>query len=112
MGPVDLMNSLTLGSSSDSTSLSVPKLRDDGSNWSDYQPRVRRALGAKGLWRHVEGTAIAPKPYALVNRVPMLADGKMAASEDQIEAKELKIMDFDKQEIGRASCRERVLPTV
>jgi len=77
--------------------LSVPKLRDDGSNWSDYLPRVERALGAKGLWRHVVGTAIAPKPYEIKAGVPVLADGK-PATEDQIESKESKIMDFDKRE--------------
>jgi len=35
MGPTELMNNLLLNSNSDSTTLSVPKLRDDGSNWSD-----------------------------------------------------------------------------
>ena len=98
MGPADTTTSLTIGSNSDATSLSVPKLRDDGSNWSDYQPRVERALGAKGLWRHVVGTAIAPKPYALLNGVPVLPDGKTPATEDQVESKELKIADFDKKE--------------
>ena len=99
MGPVDQSStSLTLGSNSDSTSLSIPKLRDDGSNWSDYQPRVERALGAKGLWRHVLGTAIVPKPYALLEGVPVIVDGKMPATEEQIESKESKIADFDKRE--------------
>ena len=99
MGPVDQSSSsLTLGSNSDSTSLSIPKLRDDRSNWSDYQPRVERALGAKGLWRHVLGTAVAPKPYALLEGVPVIADGKTPATEDQIESKESKIADFDKRE--------------
>ena len=63
MGPTD---NLTLGLNLDLMSLSVPKLHDDGSNWADYKPRVERALGTKGLWRHVVGTAIAPKPYAVV----------------------------------------------
>ena len=98
MGPVDTTTSLTIGSNSDVTSLSVPKLRDDRSNWSDYQLRVERALGAKGLWRHVLGTAIAPKPYALVSGVPVLADGTKPATEEQIESKESKIVDFDKKE--------------
>jgi LTR polyprotein gag-polypeptide-like protein len=97
MGPVDT-TSLTIGSNSEATSLSVPKLRDDGSNWADYQPRVERALGAKGLWRHVVGTAIAPKPYELVGGVPVLTDGKTPATEDQIESKESKIADYDKRE--------------
>ena len=90
MGPGD---NLTLGSNSDSTSLSVPKLHDDGSNWADYEPRVERALGMKGLWRHIVGTAIAPKPYAVVARVPVLADGITQASDDQVESKESKIAD-------------------
>jgi hypothetical protein len=80
------MSSLTFNSNSDSTNLAVPKLRDDGSNWSDYEPRIQKAMGSKGLWRHVEGTAIAPKPYALVSSIPVLSDGKTPASEEQIEA--------------------------
>ena len=99
MGPGDqTTTSLTLGSNSDTTSLSIPKLRDDGSNWSDYQPRVERALGVKGLWRHVEGTAVAPKPYVVQSEVHVLADGKTPATEDQIELKETKIAEYDKRE--------------
>ena len=78
--------------------LVVPKLRDDRSNWADYKPRIQRALGLKGLWRHVEGTAIAPKLYALVTGVPVLMDGMTQATEDQIEAREMKIIDYDKRE--------------
>ena len=78
--------------------LAIPKLHNDGSNWADYEPRIQRALGSKGLWRHVKGTAIAPKPYALVPRVPVLADGTTQATEDQIEAREMKIIDYDKRE--------------
>ena len=78
--------------------LAVPKLCDDGSNWADYEPCIQRALGSKGLWRHVEGTAIVPKPYVLVTRVPILVDGMTQAMEDQIEARETKIIDYDKRE--------------
>ena len=97
MGPAD---NLTLGSNLDSMSLSVPKLRDDGSNcqWADYEPRVERVLGVKGLWRHIVGTAIAPKPYAVVAGVLVLTDGITQASDDQVESKELKIVDYDKRE--------------
>ena len=95
MGPAD---NLTLGLNLDLTSLSVPKLHDDGSNWADYVPRVERALGTKELWRHVVGTAIAPKPYAVVARVPVLTDGTTQASGDQVELKESKIADYDKKE--------------
>ena len=78
---------------SNTTTLAVPKLRNDGSNWADYKPCIQRALGSKGLWRHIEGTAIAPKPYALVAGVPVLTDGTTQATEDQIEARETKIID-------------------
>jgi hypothetical protein len=88
---VDHMSNLNMNSNSDSTTLSVPKLCDDGNNWADYQPRIERALGSKGLWRHVLGAAIAPKPYILLAGVPVIADGKTPATEEQIEAKEAKI---------------------
>ena len=99
MGPAaDQTSNLTINSNSDSASLSVPKLHNDGSNWADHQPRIERALGLKGLWRHVMGTAIAPKPYALLDDVTVIADGKTPAMEEQIEAKEAKIQEFKKRE--------------
>jgi hypothetical protein len=55
-------------------------------------------MGSKGSWRHVEGKAVAPVQYTLVNGVPMLADRKTPATEEQVEAKETRIMDFDKCE--------------
>ena len=94
MGP----DMITPSSISDSSTLAVPKLRDDGSNWSDYEPRLRNAMEAKGLWRHVEGTAVAPVPFVVSNGIPMLADGKTKATEDQIDSKESKIMEFEKRE--------------
>jgi hypothetical protein len=95
MGPEANLN---INSNSDSTTLSVPKLRDDGSNWADYQPRIERALGSKGLWRHVLGTAIAPKPYTLLAGVPVIADGKTPATEEQIEAREARIQEHERKE--------------
>ena len=59
--------------------LAVPKLHNDGSNWSNYKPRLQNVMGAKGLWRHMLGTATAPVPYVLNNSVPMLADEKTPA---------------------------------
>src|SRR6202041_1919530 len=92
------MSNLTFNSNSDSTNLTVPKLRDDGSNWSDYEPRIQKAMGSKGLWRHVEGKAVVPKPYMLLNDVPVLSDRKTPATEEQIEARETRIIEFDKRE--------------
>ena len=40
MGPGDTMSTTTMNSNSDSTSLAIPKLCDDGSNWADYEPTV------------------------------------------------------------------------
>jgi hypothetical protein len=55
-------------------------------------------MGSKGLWRHVEGTAIVPKPYTEVNRESVLADGRTPAAEDHIGARETRVNDFDKCE--------------
>ena len=61
----------------------VPKLCDDGSNWADYEPRLQKAMGSRGLWRHVEGVAIAPKLYLIVDGIPVLEDKKTTAMEEQ-----------------------------
>ena len=84
MGPEMTMNS-------DSTTLAVP-------NWADYQPRLQNAMESKGLWRHVKGTATVPMLFAVSNEISMLNDGKMLAMEDQIESKEVKILEFEKRE--------------
>ena len=98
MGPkADHMSNLTMSSSSDSTTLLVPKLHDDGSNWADYQLRIERALGSKGLWRHVLGTAFMPKPYALLAGVPVIADEKTPAMEEQIELKKQKYRSLNER---------------
>jgi hypothetical protein len=89
---------MNLQTSSDSTMLAVPKLCDDGSNWSDYYLRIQNAMGGKGLWRHFLGTATAPVPYVIGKGIPMLADGTTPATEDQIKAKESKIIEFEKRE--------------
>jgi gag-polypeptide of LTR copia-type/GAG-pre-integrase domain len=78
---------------SESSTLTVLKLHDDGSDWADYQPKIWN-----GLWRHIEGTASILVPYAVSNGIQMLANRKTPAMEDQIEAKESKIIDFEKRE--------------
>src|ERR1700734_4055778 len=91
------MSDLKLGSNSEMP-LSIPKLRKDENNWPDYEPRIQKAMGAKGLWRHVKGTATVPQPYTVVNNVTYLHDLTTVATEDQIEMKEMRIADFDKKE--------------
>jgi hypothetical protein len=92
------MSSLSLNSNPDSTNLAVPKLRDDRSNWADHSSRIQKAMGSKGLWRHVEGNAVTPKPYTVVNGTPVISDGKTAGTEEQIEAQEMQIIDYEKCE--------------
>ena len=112
MGPkVDRMSNLTINSNSDAMSLSVLKLRDDGSNWADYQLRIGRALGLKGLWGHILGTAIKPTPYTLLAGVPVIADGKTEAIEEQIEAKEAKFAEYKKREYLARDGLYRVIAT-
>ena len=91
MGPETPINS-------DSTTLAVSKLCDDRSDWADYQPRLQNAMGLKGIWRHIEGTNTAPVLYAINNGIPILSNGKTPATEDQIESKESKILEFKKRE--------------
>ena len=93
MGPDTLMNS-----NSDTITLAMPKLCNNRSNWADYLPRLQNMMGVKGLWRHVKGTATVSVPFAITNGIPMLSDGKTPAMEDQIDAKESKIIDFEKRE--------------
>ena len=46
----------------------------------------------------MEGVAVAPKPYVVADGTPVLADGKTAAMEEQLEAKEAKMIEYDKRE--------------
>ena len=54
-------------------------------------------MGAKGLWRHVEGVAVIPRQYSQVSGVYVLADIKTPASEEQVEAQERKIETYKKK---------------
>ena len=92
------MSSLPFNSNSDSTTLAVPKLHDNRSNWADYAPQIQKEMRLKGLWRHIEGIAVSPTSYALVNGVPVPSDGRTPATEEQIEARETQIIDFEKHE--------------
>ena len=92
------MTSLSLNSNPDSTNLAVPKLHDNGSNWADYSSCIQKAMGLKELWRHVEGIAVVPVAYVVVNGIPVISDGKTPATEEQIEARETQIIDYKKCE--------------
>jgi hypothetical protein len=95
MGPSIAMNESTLPGSN---SISIPKLADNGSNWVDYKTKVLIAMGSRGLMGHVEGRARKPTPYAIVDGVLVIADGKTTATEDQIEAREKRTDDYEMKE--------------
>jgi hypothetical protein len=87
MGPgYQTTTDLSMSLKTSESSLSVPKLRDDGSNWPDYEPRIKKAMGAKGIWKFVEGVAYEPKQYTKVGASYFLPDGVTQATEEQIEA--------------------------
>jgi len=44
------------------------------------------------------GTAVAPHPFTLLNGDPVLVDGTTKATDEQIEAREIRILDFEKKE--------------
>ena len=81
-----------------SNSISIPKLANDGSNWVDYKTKVLIAMGSRGLMGHVEGRVNRPNPYAVVGGIVVSGDGKTPATEDQIEAREKRIEEFDMKE--------------
>ena len=56
-------------------------------------------MRSKGLWRDVEGKAVVPKPYAIVNNIPVLLDGKTPALKEQIEMRETRIIGFKSRNI-------------
>src|ERR1700733_7614320 len=92
------MTDILLSSNKNDTSLSVPKLRDDGSNWADYEPRIRKAMGARGIWKHVEGTALKPTQYHLLGNTYVLSDGATPATEDQVETRESKVEEYERKQ--------------
>jgi hypothetical protein len=95
MSPAYITHDMT--SQSTGNIISVPKLRDNGSNWVDYETKVRSALGAKGALRHVEGSVIEPIPYAIEDGVYVVELGK-EVTDEQIEAREKHIDEYIQQE--------------
>ena len=94
------MSNLLSNSSSNSIMLQVSKLYDNRSNWSDYQPRIQKAMGSKGLWRHVEGKTVVPKPYMynIINGKYVLPNLTTPAMEDQIEHRESRVTEYKKRD--------------
>jgi hypothetical protein len=70
MGPKTTTDmSLPVGNST-----SIPKLKDDASNWVDYKSKALIAMGSRGLMGHIEGQAVKPKMFNILYGVHMLPD--------------------------------------
>lgn len=84
-------------SSQAGSAVTIPKLLDDGSNWVDYSSKALDAMGMKGLSRHVDGSAVAPKPFKDTNGILTKPDGTVA-SEKEIEEKEEKLEEYARKQ--------------
>ena len=99
-------------STSDQTTIKVtqlPKLASNGENWLTYQERVTNAAAARGLRRHLVGTAL--KPSSVIERdgrfyLPSSTD---PLSEDALEEHETSV---DTWEQKQAQVRELIYNTV
>lgn len=88
---------VSISGSNTSQALSVPKLRDDGSNWPDYEFKARFAMGARRLVPHLDGTASWPSPFVETSGVLVNRRG-LIATEEEIEALQDKMGDFNAPE--------------
>ena len=73
----------------------IPKLKDDASNWVDYKSKALMGMGSRGLMSHIEGCVTKLKLYDLLDGVAVLSDGKTKVTEEQIETHEKRIEDFE-----------------
>jgi len=69
----------------------LPKLKEDGSNWSQYVHHIRDHLYAKGLRRHLNGFSSKPK-------VVIKHEGKFYLSTDELLKSPLSQQDVDDAE--------------
>src|ERR1700730_6690676 len=91
-----------------SSPFAIVKLCDNGSNWPNYEMKAKTAMGAKGLIRHVEGTARRPLPFDIENGRPV--------SEPRKPAMHLEIQDLehamDKYEQKEYAAQHIMLTTI
>ena len=94
MGPVVTIN---MSSSGSNNTIAVLRLRDDRSNWVDYDDRLKSALGSKGLLKYIEGMAVRPNMLA-VKDGEFIVKPRQPATDEEIEVHKKKIEDFDQKE--------------
>jgi len=100
-------------STSDNTTIKVtqlPKLASDGENWLTYHERVLNAATARGLRRHLLGTAL--RPTDLVERAGKFYSSSTATtplSDDDVDKHETSIDSWEQKE---AQVHELIYNTV
>ena len=106
MGPTDV----STDSASTIKVTSLPKLAADGSNWTTYQDRVTNAIKAKGLRRHLSGTARKPEDLEERTSGEFFKPGAQSLlTDDELETHEKEIDDYEQKE---ATLREIIYGTV
>jgi hypothetical protein len=92
MGPSSLNDSILPTSN---PTISIPLLKDNGSNWVNYKTKALIAMGSQGLIGHIEGCAQKPKQYTVISSKAVLADGKTEATKEQIKTCKKHIEDYE-----------------
>ena len=107
MGPATDISDMS--STSNNQSLSLPKLKDDSSNWATYSERILNYLTSKGFRRHVQGTA--RKPEVLIERNgSFYKSGSLAPlTDEELEKHEEMVDTYDQ---SQASVREVIYRTI
>ena len=105
MGPGDTSDL----SSTNNQALSLPKLRDDSSNWATYSERILNYLTSKGYCRHVLGTVRKPEDLVESGGKIYLGKSKEPMTDEQL-AKHEDAMDLYDQ--MQAAVREIIYRTV
>ena len=97
-------------SSSNRTTFSITPLRDDGSNFADYEPKVKVLCGAKGILKFLEGRARKPKELHVANGV-FMKPGTIdkPATEEEIENADTKMDTYEQNE---AMCKHILMSSV
>ena len=109
MGPAANSDmSLTMNPNNSTT---IQKLKDDASNWVDYKSKALLGMGSLGLMRYIEGRAVRPKPYDSIDGVAVLSDKLTEATEEQIEAREKRIEDYDTKQYLMRHIMVNSIPT-
>ena len=89
-------------STSDNTTIKVtqlPKLAADGENWLTYHERVLNAATARGLRRHLVGTALKPSTIVKKNgKFYLPTDSLLPLDEDALKKHETSVDTWEQKE--------------